>query len=220
MRNKPLLALLIIALIITTILAAILARNALTAREPITITVAWNPGSITDDIVGVMAKNMDLQVKKQNITGANGANGLNAVFAAKHTGKHLLSTSLSAFMAAEAMGFAESSSKDWTGWLTAFSPFVTVVSEDKTETRMLLADAVVKIRAGEKLSIIETLESGEYYGLFVPNTVPQNRLDSLDEIIKTAVDSQEFSEFAKNSGLLVINYSREQTRQAMNDYKP
>jgi tripartite-type tricarboxylate transporter receptor subunit TctC len=100
-------------------------RNASVIPEQIVITVAWNPGSVSDDIARVMAGNINSEITQavlQNITGANGANALNAVYNAPHDGTHLLSTSLSAFFESERMGFAESSRDDWTWWIVAYSP--------------------------------------------------------------------------------------------------
>jgi tripartite-type tricarboxylate transporter receptor subunit TctC len=89
--------------------------------ENIVITVAWNPGSIADDMVRVMHFG-DTQLVLQNIVGTHGAQALNAVYAAPHDGINLLSTSLSAFYEVYEMGFVEGSPDDWTWWIVAYSP--------------------------------------------------------------------------------------------------
>ena len=96
----------------------------------ITVTVAWNPHSTADDMIRAMAGGMDTQLTLQNIPGANGANGANSVWGAEHDGESLLSTSLSALVTSEAMGFADSSFRDWAVWLSAFSPAMVVVAAD------------------------------------------------------------------------------------------
>jgi tripartite-type tricarboxylate transporter receptor subunit TctC len=136
--------------------------------EQITITVAWNPGSIADDMARATDFG-DTQLVLQNIVGTHGANGLNAVYNAEHDGTTLLATGLTAFTEAERMGFAESVSDDWTWWLVAFSP-----------------------------------ESGEYYGLFVPSGVPQNRLNGLEQLITSAVETEMFIDFLDKWGLETV----------------
>jgi len=96
----------------------------------VTVTVAWNPLSTADDMIRALSGGMDVPVSLQNIPGANGANGANHVWNAPHDGESLLSTGLSAFVTSEAMGFAESSFRDWAVWLCAFSPAVVVVAAD------------------------------------------------------------------------------------------
>ena len=99
----------------------------------LTVTVAWNPGSIIDNMIHTMAVDMDSQLTLQYIPGENGARGKNAVFQAAHDGANILATNMSAFVATEAMGFAESSPRrDWEVWLCAFSPSVVVVSADSS----------------------------------------------------------------------------------------
>jgi tripartite-type tricarboxylate transporter receptor subunit TctC len=96
--------------------------------ERMTVTAAWNPGSVADEVVRALAGGMDAQVTLQNITGANGANGADAVFGAPRDGESVLSTGLSAFVTSEAMGFAARSHREWESWLCAFSPVVVVVA--------------------------------------------------------------------------------------------
>jgi len=98
--------------------------------DHITVTVAWNPGSIADDMVRAMSAATDTQISLLNITGANGATGANAVFQSERDGTELLSTSLSTLVTAEATGFSEHSQKDWEAWLCAFSPAVIVIADD------------------------------------------------------------------------------------------
>ena len=104
--------------------------------DHVTITVAWNPHSTADDMVRALSGGMDTQVTLQNIPGANGANGANHVWNAARDGGELLSTSLSAFVTSEAMGFAESSHSDWTVWLCTFSPAVVVVAAESPYSTM------------------------------------------------------------------------------------
>ncbi|MCL2204861.1 MAG: tripartite tricarboxylate transporter substrate-binding protein [Defluviitaleaceae bacterium] len=96
-------------------------------------TVAWNPHSTADDMAHAFAASFTrTQLTIQNIPGANGARGLNAVYEAARDGGNILSTSLSAFVTAEAMGFGESPRQNWTGWLCAFAPAIVVVSADSS----------------------------------------------------------------------------------------
>jgi tripartite-type tricarboxylate transporter receptor subunit TctC len=137
--------------------------------EQITVTVAWNPGSIADDMVRVMDFG-DTVLVLQNVVGTHGARGLNAVYAAEHDGTNLLSTSLTAFREVHEMGFAETSLDDWTWWLVAYSP-----------------------------------EYDDYYGLFVPSSVPQERLHGLERLIGAAVATDEFAAFLGEKGLILAN---------------
>ena len=118
-------ALIIIAVTLIIVRYAVFTSN---TPDQITITVAWNPGSIADDMVRAMIPSMDSQVTLQNITGANGADGANEVFRSERNGTHLLSTSLSAFVTSEAMGFSEASHNEWTAWLCAFAPVIVVTA--------------------------------------------------------------------------------------------
>jgi tripartite-type tricarboxylate transporter receptor subunit TctC len=109
------------------------------------VTVAWNPGSIADDVACALADVIGAELTLQNVPGANGANGANAVFGAESDGESLLSTSLSALVTSEAMGFADSwSHRDWAAWLCAFSPVVAVVAEDSPF--MSMGDLIAAIR--------------------------------------------------------------------------
>jgi len=94
------------------------------------VTVPWNPHSIADTMIRSMAGDMDTQVTVENVTGANGATGANAVFSAVSDGTSLLSTNLSAFVTSESMGFGQSSHRDWAAWLCAFSPAIITVTAD------------------------------------------------------------------------------------------
>jgi len=66
----------------------------------------------------------------ENVAGANGAAGANAVFSAVSDGTSLLSTNLSAFVTSESMGFGQSSHRDWAAWLCAFTPAIITVTAD------------------------------------------------------------------------------------------
>jgi len=238
--------------------------------EQITITVAWNPGSMADDIARVLAGNIDTQTAMQNIPGAHGANGLNAVFSTGADGANLLSTSLSAFVTSEAMGFAESSPDDWTAWLVAFSPAVLVVAADSPITNMselngltcansgfgtvsfaaaellsgdyehisfqgvnaavnalfdgeadfavlLKTEVAGRLNSGE-LRVLETMDFGEYYGLFVPESVKKSRLNGLDGLIESAVTSEAFIAFINENGISVTDYDRKQSGEIISGY--
>jgi len=138
----------------------------------ITVTIAWNPGSIADDMIRVMDFG-ETQLVLQNIPGTHGAKGLNAVFGQEHDGTNLLSTSLSAFIEVGEMGFAESRTSEWTEWIVAYSS-----------------------------------EYDDYYGLFVPANVPEDRLRGLDSIIGAAVLSDGFIDFLKKNGLAAVTPER------------
>jgi len=130
-RNRLILIIAASVLICATALFFIFRSSVFeSAPDNISVTVAWNPGSITDDMVRVMSAAVDTQITLQNITGANGANGANAVFQSERNGTYLLSTSLSALVTAEATGFSENSHNEWDAWLCAFSPAVIVVAND------------------------------------------------------------------------------------------
>jgi tripartite-type tricarboxylate transporter receptor subunit TctC len=250
--KKKCLIIIITAVLITAAVAFIIFRDSFfnDAPEQVTIIIAWNPGSISDDLVRVMASDTDTQINLQNITGANGANGLNAVYNAEHNGRTLLSTSLSAFITAEEMGFAETSPDDWTGWLVAFSPFTTVVAADSPYMRadelhglmqadassgsgpavnavlsgeadyavLLSVEVAARLRSGE-LRVLETTETGEYYGLFIPAATPESRLRGLDELIEAVAASEAFASFLSEKELSVSDYSREQSEEVIRNYK-
>jgi tripartite-type tricarboxylate transporter receptor subunit TctC len=80
-------------------------------------------------MVNAIAGSVETHLSIHHIPGANGANGLNAVYAAP-PGDGVLATSLSAFVTAEAMGFGESSRHSWVAWLCAFAPAVVTVAAD------------------------------------------------------------------------------------------
>ncbi|MCL2698045.1 MAG: hypothetical protein FWE74_08185 [Oscillospiraceae bacterium] len=239
--KKKILIIIITAVLITAAAVLFFLRERLFSNvdipSQITITVAWNPGSVADDIARVVSGDMDTQVILQNITGANGANGLNAVFNAPHDGTNLLSTSLSAFLSAEPMGFADSKPDDWTWWLVAFSPAVIVVAADspyesinelgnlvQADTSSGSSPAVNAVLRGEadfaellrvevihllnsgELRVLETLDFGEHYGLFVPAGVPADRLSGLENLIESAVASEAFAVFLNDNGLLATEF--------------
>ena len=131
-RQQNRLFIVIAALVVVAAVVFILIYSGvfITAPKQIAVTIAWNPGSTADDIVRTISRATSTQVSLLNITGANGADGANAVFSSERDGTTLLSTHLSAFVTSEAMGFAESSPDDWAAWLCAFSPAVVVVAND------------------------------------------------------------------------------------------
>jgi len=144
-RKKKLVIILsaIISVPLLIVLLIIYTNPFRSSPKNLTITIAWNQGSITDDIARVFAREMDTSVILHNLTGANGATGANDVFRSPHNGGKILSTSLSAFVTSEAMGFAESSPNDWEVWLCAFAPAVLVVpSESPYHTFNALLDAI------------------------------------------------------------------------------
>jgi len=130
-RNRLILIIISAVLVVATAVFFIF-RSEVFKSTPdyISVTVAWNPGSITDDMVRAMSAATDTRITLQNITGENGATGANTVFQSERNGTSLLSTSLSALVTSEAMGFTENSFNDWTAWLCVFSPAVVVVSND------------------------------------------------------------------------------------------
>jgi len=97
--------------------------------EQLAVTVAFNPHSISCDMLTALISGIDIPVAVSHIPGAAGAAGANAVYTAPR-GENLLATSLSAFILAEPMGFGLSGQDDWVGWLTAFAPAVVAVSHD------------------------------------------------------------------------------------------
>ena len=117
--------------------------------DHVTVTVAWNPHSTADDLVRALSGGMETPVSIQNIPGANGAGGANYVWNEAHDGDNLLSTNLSAFVTGEAMGFAESSFRDWAVWLCAFSPAVVVVAADSPYSTM--EDLITALRNNTEL---------------------------------------------------------------------
>jgi len=128
-RKRLVLVLIIAAVAVASAVLFFVLRSRRDVPSHLTVTVAWNLHSTADDLVRALAPGIDTQLTIQNIPGANGARGLNAVYAA-HDGEHLLSTSLSAFVTAEAMGFGESPRQNWTGWLCAFAPAIVAVAAD------------------------------------------------------------------------------------------
>jgi len=314
-RKYRLILLIIVIVLVIAASTFFLIRSGIFNSQPeqISITVAWNPGSTADDIVREMSRATDTQISIQNITGANGANGANAVFSSERSGTSLLSTSLSALVTSEAMGFAESSQNDWASWLCAFSPAIVVVADDSPFYSMNDLIAAIRLDPGrircansgfgtisftaaELLStrvilefdhislsgssqVIEALQSseqqeaeadfavllsieatehlrtgqiraigaftgsehffqygnpvvtvpsisgidnrldnvlpfGEYFGLFIPTDTPQSRLHGLDNMIKAVTESQTFSHFLSNNGLMAITPNRNESSQA------
>jgi len=131
-RSKRLILILAIIILIPviTVILIIYTNPFRSTHNKLTITVAWNPRSTADDITRVIAGEINTSVVLQNITGAGGANGANEVLRLPRNGGNILSTSLTSFVTSEAMGFAESSHRDWEVWLFAFSPAILVVPND------------------------------------------------------------------------------------------
>jgi len=131
LRNRLIIIFAAILLVFVTATLLIIYTNPFRSTpRNLTITIAWNPRSTADDVARVMARELNSSVHLKNVTGANGANGANEVFRSAHNGGNILSTNLSAFVTSEAMGFAESSQRDWDAWLCAFAPAVVVVKSD------------------------------------------------------------------------------------------
>jgi tripartite-type tricarboxylate transporter receptor subunit TctC len=134
----------VLAALVTAAVYIFWDMNKADVPEQLAITVAWNPHSTADTMVRTLAGVMEPQIMIQNVTGANGARGANAVFHADRDGTNILSTSLSAFVTAEAMGFGESSYRDWAVWLCAFAPAVVTVAADSPYRTM--DDLIVDLR--------------------------------------------------------------------------
>jgi len=147
-RKKRLIMSIITVVIIIFVIVMFLLLNVNPFRnilDEFTVIIAWNPGSIADDIVGVIIREMDADVSLHNITGAHGANGANAVYRSQRSDTNILSTNLSAFVTSQAMGFAESSPRDWEVWLLAYSPAVIIVADDSSY--QTINDLIADIRA-------------------------------------------------------------------------
>jgi tripartite-type tricarboxylate transporter receptor subunit TctC len=138
-RNKIILAVVIAVIITAAVLIALkLTRDfeeiTVEIPERLVITVAWNPGSVSDDAARVIApiiSEAGVPVTIRNVVGSHGARGLNAVFAENRgADTHLLSTSLSAFSEAFEMGFADSEAQQWDFLVIARSPLVIAVAAD------------------------------------------------------------------------------------------
>jgi tripartite-type tricarboxylate transporter receptor subunit TctC len=276
-RKKRILSLVLVSVILAASGARLVLREAIMdIPAQVTVTVAWNPYSIADDMIRAMAGNMNTQVTLQNITGANGANGANAVWNTERDGTNLLSTSLSAFVTSEAMGFAESSHRDWVVWLCAFSPAVVVVAADspyhtiedliaaarqnpgrlrcanpgsgtvgfvaaelfRTRSQLefehvnhagnnpainalldgeadfavlLSTEAAGRLQSAELRTLETNLQIGEYYGLFTPADVQDNRLRGLDALINLAIESEAFAVFLRGRELVPVAPDRKQS---------
>lgn len=233
-RNLPLTAAVVLAAVVVTIIVAVFVWRGVDrigTPEQITIIVAWNPGSIADDIVKTMEFG-ETQIVLQNVPGANGADGLNDVYRSPHNGEYLLSTSHSAFESAWEMGFAESDKDEWVQMMVAFSPTVIVVKSDSPYNEvselsdlikadvssgsnpavnallsgeadyaeLLSVEVAARVNAGE-LRIIETLETGEQYGLFFVTDVSAKQSDTLKTLIESATSGAEFTMFLEEKGL-------------------
>jgi len=129
-QRNIIIACVIIVIAIVLIIISYSPREHFDMPEELIVTVAWNPGSTADDFVRALIPGMDVPVVMQNIPGANGAVGADAVMHSTHDGSNLLSTSLSALVTSEAMGFNEFSHREFTAWLCAFTPVVIVVPND------------------------------------------------------------------------------------------
>jgi len=129
----------LVALVVVSALLFFIMRDGSDIYIPsyLSATVAWNPSSTADDMAQALAASFTgTQLSIQNIPGANGARGLNAVYLTSRDGENILATSLSAFVTAEAMGFGESPRQNWTGWLCAFAPAIVVVATDSPFTTL------------------------------------------------------------------------------------
>jgi len=147
-RKKRLLMIIITIVILIPVIVVLLIINTnpfQRSPDELTITIAWNPGSTADDVVRAMSREISTNISLHNVVGANGANGANAVYRSLRNGSNVLSTNLSAFVTSEAMGFAESSPRDWEVWLLAFSPAVIIVADDSPY--QTIDDLIADIRA-------------------------------------------------------------------------
>jgi tripartite-type tricarboxylate transporter receptor subunit TctC len=64
--------------------------------------------------------------------------------------------------------------------------------------------------AGISSDIDAILPFGEYFGLFVPAEVPQNRLNGLERLIQAAASSDAFAAFVRDGGLIAVTPDRKQ----------
>ena len=147
LRNSK--VVIIVALIVSiTVLTAVFGYKSnffLGGADSISVTVAWNPGSISDDLTRALINSTDTRVSQINMPGANGATGANFVFNSAQGVDNLLSTHLSALVTSRAMGFSEFLCSDWTAWLCAFSPAIIVVADNSPYKTM--NDLIADIRA-------------------------------------------------------------------------
>jgi tripartite-type tricarboxylate transporter receptor subunit TctC len=278
-KRKIIIAATVAVALVLAVVLFLLCRNRADLPDSLNLTVAWNPHSTACDMARALSAGAEIDLYVQNIAGAHGSNGLNAVFAAP-LGENMLSTSLSAFVTAEPMGFAESSRHEWTGWLMAFSPAVIVVAADSHITnieylrgylRGHLFQTMDEIRAansgfgtvsfiaaqlfaqdfpmefehvsfagsspainavlrGEvdfavlttveaaaavqngQIRIIYELEFGEYYGIFVPLETPESRQNAIENMLRTAAESEEFTTFAYVRGLVPLTPERDSAK--------
>jgi tripartite-type tricarboxylate transporter receptor subunit TctC len=151
MKNKKWILLITAAVLVTAAAAAVYLRDTLFADTPrqLNVTVAWNPHSLADDMVRAMAPGMEVPITLLNMPGALGSAGANAVYRAAHDGSSVLSTSLSAFVTGEALGFAEQSHTEWEMWLCAFSPAWVVVPDGSPYADMYDLIADLRARPGQ-----------------------------------------------------------------------
>jgi len=94
------------------------------------ITVPWNTGNTADLIVRAITSNADINAEILNISGSNGALGINEAFASVRDGENILFTNFSSVVTSNLTGFTETDASDWVYWFTAFSPGVVVTRAD------------------------------------------------------------------------------------------
>jgi len=94
------------------------------------IIVPWNAGGTVDLIVRAITTSADINAEIRNISGSNGALGINEAFASPRDGENILFTNLSSVVTSNLTGFTETNASDWVYWFTAFSPSVVVTRAD------------------------------------------------------------------------------------------
>ena len=124
----------ILLLVILLVAGAVIWVVFFTSGPPVdvdnmTVTVPWNPGSMPDLTIRALTDS-----KVDNISGSNGAAGINAVYASPHDGLSVLGTNLSSTILSNLTGFTETDVEDWEFWFVAFSPCVAAVRYDSEFT--------------------------------------------------------------------------------------
>lgn len=97
----------------------------------ITLTVAWNPGGVTDLTVrayaDVLSKELGKNITIANTAGASGSVGTIAVWDAPRDGYNLLGASMQATVTFPCYGYTDFTTRDWDIWTMAYAPNVVVV---------------------------------------------------------------------------------------------
>ena len=155
--------------------------------EKLTIIVPWNAGNLADKTVRALT---DSEIR--NVSGSNGAVGINEVYDSPLDGLNILGTNLSSIITSQLTGFTESNVDDWEYWFTAFSPCVVAVRSDSgylsLDDLLSASELTVAHAGGGTLSYIAAHMLSEQHGITFTYMEYPGTNPAINDILDGAAD--------------------------------